>query len=107
MKTLKRDYAQVTLLPDAPTILGLVAGLDRGLQHQPPALRPADALTPRVPRPLCLTQPAPCPVKRGARAMNCYASSSRQASTQGIPCVLTQRLAAKWRGRRIASSMKP
>ena len=40
--------------------------LDRGLQHQPPALRSADALAPRVPRPLCLTQPVPCPVKRGA-----------------------------------------
>ena len=42
------------------------AGLGRRPRRRPPALRAADALAPGVPRPLCLTQPATCPVRRGA-----------------------------------------
>ncbi|GJE15216.1 hypothetical protein FOHLNKBM_6294 [Methylobacterium longum] len=57
VKTLKRDYGPPRHLGRRRDRDAAFAGLVRGLQHDPPALRPAHALAPRVPQPECLNPP--------------------------------------------------
>ena len=50
VKTLKRDYVHVIPLPDAATVLGLIAGWIEDYNDNHSALRVEDALAPRVHR---------------------------------------------------------
>lgn len=63
MKTLKRDYVQVTPLPDARTVLEVIGAWinDDNEQH------PHSGLKMRSPREFIAAQPQPpeCPAKRG------------------------------------------
>jgi hypothetical protein len=58
VRTLRRDHARLATLPDAEAVMALPAGLVRRLQRDPPPLRSALPLAPRVPPPECLTQPS-------------------------------------------------
>jgi transposase InsO family protein len=66
VKTLKRDYARISILTDAATTMALLPGWFEDYNTVHPALRPVIPLASRVPQPQCLTHPATCPVKWGA-----------------------------------------
>jgi transposase InsO family protein len=81
VRTLRRDYARLAILPDAEAVMAPSAGLVRRLQRDPPPLRSALPLAPRVPPPECLTQPSHLSGQTG-----CTPASSQpceQASPEG------------------------
>ena len=96
VKTFKRDYARLSILPDAETLIALLPAWfeDYNEVHPHSGLK---FLSPREFLRLCLAQPATCPVKRGAHHRQATGEARLQTGRRALCDLFTSPFRSCWR----------